>query len=57
MYVMAHQREAPTDTTELMTRLTWFTLPGNQHNNTEKKWVSFTLGFLTYELQPVIVFL
>ena len=26
--VMAHQREAPTDTTELLTRLTWFTLPG-----------------------------
>ena len=27
-YVMAHQPEAPTDTTELLTRLTWFTLPG-----------------------------
>ena len=27
-YVMAHQREAPTDITELLTRLTWFTLPG-----------------------------
>ena len=26
--VMAHQREALTDTTELLTRLTWFTLPG-----------------------------
>ena len=26
--VMAHQHEAPTDTTELLTRLTWFTLPG-----------------------------
>ena len=27
-YIMAHQCEAPTDTTELLTRLTWFTLPG-----------------------------
>ena len=26
--VMAHQREARTATTELLTRLTWFTLPG-----------------------------
>ena len=27
--VMAHhQCEAPTDTTEILTRLTWFTLPG-----------------------------
>ena len=26
--IMAHQREAPTDTTKLLTRLTWFTLPG-----------------------------
>ena len=26
--LMAHQREAPTDTAELLTRLIWFTLPG-----------------------------
>ena len=26
--VIAHQREASTVTTELLTRLTWFTLPG-----------------------------
>ena len=26
--VMAHQFEALTDTSELLTRLTWFTLPG-----------------------------
>ena len=26
--IMAHKPEAPTDTTELLTTLTWFTLPG-----------------------------
>ena len=26
--VMAHQHEALTDTSELLTRFTWFTLPG-----------------------------
>ena len=26
--VMAHQREAPKNTTDLLKRLTWFTLPG-----------------------------
>ena len=26
--IMAHQREAPTETTELLTRVTGFTLPG-----------------------------
>ena len=26
--VLAHQREAPKDTTKILTRLSWFTLPG-----------------------------
>ena len=29
--VIANQREAPTNTTELQTILTWFTIPGFEH--------------------------